>query len=492
VLASVGALGAVLVHRSDPAAWGRRVAAGGLVLVGLLSKEVALAGVIAIVVLEVGSRGETPRPWRSIAGNLLPVLLAVVTYAALRARAAAPSAPGLEQHEFDALQHLLWFPLQALGHYAIMLVDPLRPQTQVGTLGLVDPYVVAVGAVVGFGIVALGVWAWRRRSAGMRVALACLAVAGILPVLHAIPLPMKAVAADRYLYLSAASLFAIGASLASVPVVAKRVQVVAVAAAATVLLTFAVTTHRRVPVWGDDLLLWQDAALDAPRGNSLASFQLGNTLARRSMPREAIASYRHALAVESEFAIRGGGAADPRLLANLGLVLSEVGEYEEARALLERVVELRPGFAVYRLDLAAVHARALAFGEAEASLLGALEMVEDFPDAARLLEQVRSARMRWQALPPPGDDEPLSVIAERATVYTLVGRLGDADRLWATVAASPHATPQLLVAAAVHLATNGRDPGAARKAFTRLRRKGAPEDRVAELEAVLAARRLPE
>jgi tetratricopeptide (TPR) repeat protein len=490
VTATVGALGAVWLHRTDPSARGRRAAAGLLIFLGLLGKEVAAAGAVAIVALELAERRHRVRPWRTVAGNLLPMLLALGLYGALRAASSEPEAPGVQQQKFELIQHLFWFPLQTLGQYAQMWFDPLRPRTQIGHLGLADPLSVGLGAVVALAIAGGLFWMWHRRTASLPFALACLAIAALVPVLHVIPLQLSVIAADRFLYLPAAGLFAVLAAVAGQAVSSARVRNAGVSLAVLVVIAFGVTTYRRAAVWGDDLLLWQEAAQHAPEGNTYSHAQLGSVYSWRGKPEWAVDAYRKALAIEQEYAVRGKHASDPRLLANLGLILSEVGQYEEAHALLEQVVAMRPNFAGYRLDLAAVRARALDFDGSDASLRKALDLVEDFPEALQLQKQVRSARERWAALPFPAPDEPLEIVAERARVYALVGRLRDADRLWTEVATNPAATPKLLVAAALHLTSNGRDPEAAHRVLQRLRLEGAPEARVAQLEGTLVERRL--
>jgi tetratricopeptide (TPR) repeat protein len=451
---------------------------------------VAAAGAVAIVALELAERRHRVRPWRTVAGNLLPMLLALGLYGALRAASSEPEAPGVQQQKFELIQHLFWFPLQTLGQYAQMWFDPLRPRTQIGHLGLADPLSVGLGAVVALAIAGGLFWMWHRRTASLPFALACLAIAALVPVLHVIPLQLSVIAADRFLYLPAAGLFAVLAAVAGQAVSSARVRNAGVSLAVLVVIAFGVTTYRRAAVWGDDLLLWQEAAQHAPEGNTYSHAQLGSVYSWRGKPEWAVDAYRKALAIEQEYAVRGKHASDPRLLANLGLILSEVGQYEEAHALLEQVVAMRPNFAGYRLDLAAVRARALDFDGSDASLRKALDLVEDFPEALQLQKQVRSARERWAALPFPAPDEPLEIVAERARVYALVGRLRDADRLWTEVATNPAATPKLLVAAALHLTSNGRDPEAAHRVLQRLRLEGAPEARVAQLEGTLVERRL--
>ena len=491
VTASLGALGAVWLHRSDPRAGGRRALAGLLLFLGLLGKEVALAGAIAIVALELAERRDRVRSWRSMAANLAPTALAIAAYGVLRAASSSAAAPTVKHQSFELIEHLFWFPLQALGHYAQMWMDPLRPRTQIGHLGLVEPLLVGLGAAVALAIVVGGFWLWRRRVSSLHFALVTLALAALAPVLHVIPLQVGVMAADRFLYLPAAGILAVmAAAVGTSGVLSPRTRTVGVAAAVCLLIAFGVTTHRRAPVWGDDLLLWQDAAKHPPRGNSYIYAQLGSVLSWRGKPEWAIDAYRQALAIEQEYPVRGRKAANPRLLANLGLILSEVGEYDEAVALLEQVVAMRPDFASYRLDLAAVHARALDFDAAEGAIEDALQLVAEFPEALQLQSQVRSARERWASLPFPAPDEPLDVVAERARVYALVGRLRDADRLWTVVATSPDSTPKLLVAAALHLTNDGRDPDAAQRVLQRLRLEGAPEARVAQLAGTLAERRL--
>jgi len=498
VAAGLGVLGALLLHRSAPGDATRRWAAGVALFLGLLCKEVAFAGVLAIGVFELarrrrlgaraatesGSSSDSVPPWRQTAANLAPAILAAAGYALLRSQAAAPEAPGASPIPFDLLRNLLWFPLQALGHYALMLLRPLSPQTQIGSLGIPEALPIAVGAGAAMALLAFAAWVWQRGSS-VGCALIALGTGALLPVLHVIPFASKVVAADRFLYLPVAALAVGGAAAAgSLPRAAQRP---ALAFAVVAVAAFALTAHGRARLWGDDLLLWRDAVAHAPAGNAVAHEHLGDVLAWRGRPEEALARYREARRIREAHPFQD--ASEPRRLANLGLVLSELGRYEEARRVLSQVVASRPEVPAYWLRLGAVQARMVDFDAAESSLERALAMTPEFPLAQSLLGQVRRARTLWHELPAEAEADPLETRARRATVYTLVGRMADADRLWATIAEDPEVPAPLLHRAAVHLATRGFDRAAAERALRRLAAAGGGRE-VARLARALEERKL--
>ena len=99
VMAVLGTLGAVWLHRPDRDAARRRAAAGAVLFVGLLCKEVAAAGAVAIVAIELAARRRDSIPWRATAGHLVPSLLAVAVYGVLRLRAWAPESEWLRVSE---------------------------------------------------------------------------------------------------------------------------------------------------------------------------------------------------------------------------------------------------------------------------------------------------------------------------------------------------------------------------------------------------------
>lgn len=489
VVAGLFGLSALALHRTGRGRAGWRVGAGAALLAGLLAKEVAAAAAVAIAAQELARRRRRAPAWRETLAHLAPSALALAAYTTMRLRAWAPEAVA-EDVDHLLLERLVWFPLQALGHYGWMLLDPLRPQTQIGSLGVVEPRFVAFGVAVALALLGLVAWAWRGWSA-RGCALLALGLAALAPVLHVLPLAVNVVAADRFLYLPAAALFA-GLAAASGRLRAPARRALG-AAALVAIANFAFATAWRTPVWGDDLLLWRDAAAHAPRGNAMPSARLGDVLSWRGDPEGAIAAYRETLRIQREYPLYGRRfEANPNLLANLGLVLSEVGRYAEAGALLAHVTAMRPTVPVYWLQRAAVEGRALDFDAAQASLGRALALTPDYPLARQIGAQLEQARARLAALPSEAPGEPPALAAERATVYTLVGRLRDADRLWSQLAADPAASPGQVRAAARHLATRGHDPAAARAALARLARTGADPRQVAQLTAALEARGLIE
>lgn len=488
VLASGFVLAALWLHRPGPDAGPRRWAAGLCLLLGLLCKEVALAGVLAIAALEWRRRREAPAPWRETAAHVAPALLALAAWGLLRGLALAGAERALPPPPFPLWQRLTLFPLEGVGRYLAMLLDPLRPRLLIGVLGLPDRLYVVLGALATVPLLALG-WRAARRASPALFSWLVLGAVPLLLVLNVMPLPASVVAADRFLYLPLAALaIALASASASLPPAWRGGA--ALAAGISVVL-FGITTARHTRVWADDVALWRFGVAHASPRSALPHAQLGHALAWHGRPEEAITAYREALRIEREHPLAN---RSPRITAqaNLALALSEVGEFDEARRLLEEVVEARPDFAVHHLQLAAVHARALRFDDAAASLERARALVPDQPLAAKLLERLTETRRRWEALPAETPGEAVEVVAERAAVMALAGRIRDADALWIRVLERPDAPPRLVQQAAVHLAYGGYRPDAARLSFVRLRELGADPVRVARLETVLAERRLIE
>jgi protein O-mannosyl-transferase len=326
LLAGTFALAALLAW--GPKGW-RRVLAALFLALGMFSKESAVAAAVAMAADEWWrQRGE---PIRRRAGrtalSLLPIVVVLGIYAVLRVRAL-----GLEfaDRELGATGRLLTV-LQAVGTYAAMLIDPLRPRAVIGTASIRSVSGVVAGVFVLIGALVVAVRHGRHLPRATLVGLA-LAVAAIVPVLHIVPLPIRTLAADRFLYLPTAGLTIAFANVVDRALGNRRPAWIAATVAAGVLFA---ASMRRVAVWSDEITFWVETYLDTPRDNSSAATNLASLYYRVGMYEDALALYRRALRYD-----------DPHRRTasyNVGLALSRLGRNEEAeRALLSGQPEWRP------------------------------------------------------------------------------------------------------------------------------------------------------
>jgi tetratricopeptide (TPR) repeat protein len=479
LLASCAVLAAWLLHDSEPGRTARRVAAALLLLLGLMAKEVAIAGALAL------SAHET---WRAVRGratpgraltNLAPLAAALVVYAGARAiawQAGSAADAGLPPAERPVAA------LHTLGRYAAMLADPLRPRLLIGVLGEVSPLLVAVGAITAAAGGGAAVALLRRARDPHAFAAAALVSGALLPVLHLVPISGDVVAADRYLYLPAAGLAVLGVLAARA--IPERAQAGAATAALLLALAFASTTSRRAGVWADEMDFWQTAAREAGPAQAMGHAGLGEALLRRERFEEALASF-----VEAERrSLQRSGTASEYVTANMALCLSELGRHDDALLRLEHVAARHPKAPLHHVNLALVHARRLDFDASESALGVALTLYPDYPRASGLRQAVILSRSEWEALPPPQPDEATAVRAARARVHGRLGNRREAERHWSAVLAADDARDEDLHRAAVYLVLRG-DPERARIALARLRQAPGWDARARELEAALAARR---
>jgi len=439
LLASVGALGALALHSSAPGAHARRWAAAALLLAGLLGKEVALAGAVAIAALEWAQRsGSLSRAAR----NLIPVACAVATFALLRLAAQVPAAA---QSPF-ALADRALFGLQALGAYAGMIALPASPQLVIGSVGWTDPLHLAVGAVVALGLAAGIAALLAGRVPARHAAWLALAIAALLPVLHVVPISVRSIAADRFLYLPLAGA-AIGLALGLPRLDVGRGRMLA-AGLALAVLGLGATTAARTRDFRDERVLWEKEVRRAHPGNGQAHFELANQRAWRGDARGALTLYAESLRRERALQERFPRWSVPVLLrANTGLVLSELGRFDEAVPLLAEVVAAEPSVTSHHLYLGTALSRALRFAEADAALSRALALDPGYRSAAQARARNRRAQALWAALPPEREGEPAALRARRAQVYQWVGHLERAATLWIDVARAEDADAEALSAA---------------------------------------------
>ena len=194
------------------------------------------------------------------------------------------------------------------------------------------------------------------------------AAAGLLPVSQVVRI--GAVMADRYLYLPAAGVAAaLAAGIVALPRPSWRAPVFA-----AVLLSFAVLTGLRLPVWKNDLTMNADVLASYP-GNVHAWNRKALAHAARAEPKKEEAAYREGLRLDPDnryllknlggLLIETGRFDEARSVLsfafllrqprdrqkaaigyNLGLVLEHLGALEEAKAILEEAVECRPPLGV--------------------------------------------------------------------------------------------------------------------------------------------------
>jgi tetratricopeptide (TPR) repeat protein len=474
LLAAIGALSSLLIYSSRPSDHVRRLAAGLALALGLCAKEVALAALCALAVLELTRvhrrEASTPEALR----NLAPVVAGAAAYLGLRLVAFAGGDAGVTQlgiaADFGPLQRFVILPLETLGTFAHMVTDPLHPAARIGHIGSIDWGIVGFGLLAGTaGLVLL------RRGLGQPWPPACFAALGLagaalLPVLNW-GRPLQAVvASDRFLYLPMAGVaLAIALRYRSL---SARTWRVTTAVVAVVALVFGLATHRRAELWTSDLSLWQ---ADAPRAHPLDPIPhalLANAYGRDHQPEQALRSHERALQIEESLArLFPSYGRNTLIQANYGLALTEVGRVDAAIRHLERLAARQPDIPVVHVALGTAYGRRLDLDRAREELETALRLQPGYARAQRALAQTREATSLLLALPPASASSPTVEMAQRARAFALLGRNREAAELFDRVAARSDSSTADLHRAALFLVMRG-EPDAAMRAVTLLAERG--------------------
>lgn len=447
LLATLLALAAVALHRPGREALLHRVAAGGLILLGLLAKEVAIAAPAGIAIVAVARARGAGRSPRGVVAELVPSFTAVVAYAALRIAAMADVR---EQPIDRPLLARLVNGAEALATYPLMLLDALRPRLQIGELDHPNRTLAVVGAGVAVAVAVLAVRWWRSGPRPEIAGAVAMAGTALLLVLHLVPIRVNVVAADRFLYLPLAAIAIATAGAASRWPPARRRA--GGAAALLLVPALGVATWQRVQDWNDEERLWREAVRTTPPTNFLPVHELANVLFRAGRFEEALPLYERAHAQMT--------TARERIVevGNVAATLSELGQLDRARAITAELAVAEPGVALHRYNLGVIEARRLDFAAAERELREALRIYPDYRAAAATLGRLEALRADAATLSPEQPDDPTPLRARRADLFARLGRDRDAERLHAEVARAADATAEQALDAARFLLRRGPTP----------------------------------
>ncbi len=471
VMASVFVLAALLVYfggrprgRDEPGpAPSRLLAAGGLLFLGLMCKEVAASGFLALTCVEVArpfarSTGATHAVFSTLARRLAPLWSFFALYLAIRVSV----VHGLWQTSLSlGPGERLALAAESLGQYALMVADPLHPALRIGSVFAPrEPGYVVLGACVLVAGLALLVVCTRgvlRGRSGAERALASVVVAGasLGLVIHLFPFGSDSIAADRFLYLPWAVLVLFVAPFTA-RLAGGRERVV-IGLGAVAMLLFVSVCLQRAAQWDDEVLLWHHTVVHADPHDAVPHSWLGMALLERRAPEAALAHFRHALSIEAD------KPADLRkqrlileLLANTSVALSELGRDIEALHAIEQSLRYAPEHAPYVIQRAEVLGRLLRFDAARTALEAARRPGADHAALSSALARVVAAERAWATLPSPVADEPASVVATRARVFQELGARRKAEGAWADALARGGDDPGLTLEAAEFHAFRGR------------------------------------
>lgn len=390
LLAALFSLAALLVTLGN----GRLRAwrAASLAFLGLLSKEVAVATVVAIVGYEWFR--DRSRPVKERLTSTAPQALAALIYVGLRARVLGP---GLDPGDIGPQARIL-SALESVGRYGFMIVDGWHPQLNIGAVGQPDFRFVALGA--GIGLISTPL-ARRARFRNGECLLLVAASVSIGLVLHILPFHSTIVVADRFLYLPVALLAAVaGGRLAAVQ--PRRVRHGLLVATAALTLSYLPFTWRRAQVWGDEIAFWGTAVREqASQHNALSHLGLGALLARHGMWNEAMAILNRARA--------GDGRNFLLARQQQAQLLGMNGETERALGVLEDLARLHP-LPTFYSSIALLHAVAGRHEQARDATAEFSRLVNDqerADDLAKSVLGLRAARPRTLA-PDASFDERMS------------------------------------------------------------------------------------
>jgi tetratricopeptide (TPR) repeat protein len=398
VWATALVLGALLLETERTARWWTPLAVAVLLLLGLFSKEIALAGFVVLAGTWWRSKSLPKRPAVALSVGLL-------TWAAARGRALG-WGPTAEFHSLDIF-------LARLGHQLAMIASPWHPTPQRGFILEPETWAMGLGAMV---LVAAGgaLWALWRRDRPLLFGLACGASFASVLTAAVVLRGVFPIMSDRYLYLPLALVAVLGA--------AAPLPRWVLAPASALLVSFVVSTWRQNGLWSNELRLWQATAADASPRNAGVLLSLGDALFAADRAEDAQRKYELALG-----SLRGRLATATRL--SIATTLSRRGLDADALAMLQGLRDDEPDWRRAWLDAALFKARALDFR-------GARQELDQFE--ARFGSDDTSAALRRQIA---GAAEVLSAAASeplaRAEALSDLGSISRAQALFAELLAIP-------------------------------------------------------
>jgi tetratricopeptide (TPR) repeat protein len=415
---------------------GRRALAALLVGIGLLAKESAAAGIAAIFCLEwVSARGlPLTRRLQRVITRCWPFAPFIAGYLTLRL--------GLVGYrtETDPLSSVarVRSVLEAVATYASMLLDPLRPSALIGRVGAVTLTGTLVGTVI-LAVCALLAWRFRRRVGEIQAIGLGLFVFALFPVLHIVPIPVRTLAADRFLYLPTAGLvLALAPSVDSLFRARPRSGIGALA----VLGLLFVCCVRRVGVWSNEVDFWVSTYLAAPPTNHAATVELSGVYFRAGR-------YEEALEL-SERALHDQDPNRRNPLRNSAVCLAHLGRRGAALQRLNESEKGRPVAAEDTLLVALIELQDGNFDRASATLARVTGPAKSLaaPLAAQL-PMLHQAYVELEHLDPGSSPE------RRAHLATLLGDRPRALPAWIAAVSSPRITKPVLREAIHYLVQAG-------------------------------------
>jgi tetratricopeptide (TPR) repeat protein len=473
LLASVFVLLALWLYREETEAQPRRIAAALCLLLGMLAKEVAIAGVVTITAFELtrlwhqrNARCEftLAMPPSARLRNLAPIWVATGLYLVLRTSALwGQAAPSIEL-TFGERMALVG---ETLGRYALMILDPLHPALRIGSMRAPRDF-----ALIAIGVAGLGLALWILKRAfesnqpGERVGALLLAATPLVLVLHLIPIGMDVIAADRFLYLPFAGI-ALYLAIAARWLSTRNSRLVLVGAC-VIAASFAWSTLEQAETWSDELVLWHRASLEADPYDSTPDRWIGTLLLERGHPREALLHFEEALRIEHDMpGTRPRARMTVEYLALTSQALAEVGRYAESVHAIAQAAKLDPMDPNVRAEHAQALARVLRLDEAHDESVATLAMATIDASARAIAHNVLRARDHWLTLPPFAEGEARNLRIARIDIFAALGATRQAEAIWLSILDEPDLTQDELLSAARFMALHS-SPELADPVITRL------------------------
>jgi hypothetical protein len=417
-LGAMGVLGALLVWEKGNR---RRLALASLLaVVGMLGKEMGMAGALALAVGEFW-----PRPVRAARlGGLVP-LGCLGVYLGLRTMVMGPVAGPAPISLSGAAR--VPVALEAIGRYVWMTLDPWHPRTQIGLVGHPAVSFILIG-VLALSAAAVVAWRYARQLDALPAAIVVAGIVPVLLVIHIVPLPWVAVAGDRLMYLPWALLaVAIASGCQRLRLGAGR-QLALGTGYVGLTVSLLVALHARVRTFANEVEFWVDAVETTPAANWGPSLSLLGLYQRGGL-------YPQALEVIEHLDGREPSPARVGLPRYLARALARVGRYQQAYQVARASTADHPSPREV-LDTSVLALHVFDLREAETLAREAERALPGYPRAREVLHaiaSVRELRQRIESDPPGGLEGELI----RARLTTFAGRGVEAEQAWLVLLQDP-------------------------------------------------------